>query len=219
MSIFRRLSATVASRIDQVVGEIENHDAVAQATIKDMRKKVAEAKVRLAQLQREVDRTERQISEQNENAERWRKRAIEVAANDEGKALECVNRRRHCQQQVEVLTQGLSRYRQGMDKLAHDIHSAEQRLGEVQQKANLMRARQSTSAALHATSDSNVDITQLLEDTFDRWEINITQAEMAINNSPQIDPIEHEFVKAEEKDLLRSELSAILAQQEQEEKQ
>ena len=47
MSIFKRLSATLVTSIDRVVGEIENHDAVIQASINDIRKKVAEAKVRL----------------------------------------------------------------------------------------------------------------------------------------------------------------------------
>ncbi len=211
MSIFKRLSATVASRIDQVVGEIENHDAVAQATVNDMRKKVAEAKVRLGQLRREQDRVNKQMLEQQQNAERWRKRAIEVAATDENKALECVNRRRHCQQQVARLEQSVTQYQQGADKLTSDISTAEQRLAEVQQKVALMRARQSTSSALHATSDSNVDVTRFLEDTFDRWEINLTQAEMTIDTSPLADPMEHAFIKAEEQETLRNELAAMLA--------
>lgn len=45
MSLFKRLSATLVSRIDQVVGEIENHDAVIQVALNDMRKKIAEARV------------------------------------------------------------------------------------------------------------------------------------------------------------------------------
>ncbi len=214
MSIFKRLSATVAARVDQVVGEIENHDAVAQATIKDMRMKVAEAKVRLVQLRREAERIEKQKIDQEENAERWRKRAVEVAATDENKALDCVNRRRHCQSQIELLTQSQVRYQQGVDKLTRDINIAEQRLAEVQQRASLMRARQSTSSALNATSGSNVDVAHLLEDTFDRWEINITQAELAVDNNPLVDPVEHEFIKTEEKEALREELASMLAEEE-----
>jgi len=52
MSIFKRLSATLISRVDQVVGNIDNHDGGVQAPLTDMRnnmrKKVAEAKVRLS---------------------------------------------------------------------------------------------------------------------------------------------------------------------------
>jgi len=214
MSIFKRLSATVAARVDQVVGEIENHDAVAQATIKDMRRKVAEAKVRLAQLRRESDRIDKQKRNHEENAERWRARAVEVAATDENKALDCVNRRLHCQRQGEHLMQSQVRYQQGMVKLTRDINIAEQRLSEVQQRVALMRARESTSSALQASGDSNVAVEQFLEDTFDRWEINITQAELAVDNSPLLDPVEHEFIKTEEQEALRDELASILAEEE-----
>ena len=48
MSIFKRLSATVVSSLDRVVGEIENNDAVIQASLTELRKKIAAAKVRLS---------------------------------------------------------------------------------------------------------------------------------------------------------------------------
>ena len=36
MSIFKRLSATFGARLDQVVGEIENHDAVIVASLTEI---------------------------------------------------------------------------------------------------------------------------------------------------------------------------------------
>jgi phage shock protein A len=210
MSIFKRLSATLISRVDQVVGEIENHDAVAQAALNDMRKKVAEAKVRLNQVHREETRLQKQIQEHQENVERWRKRAIESAEQDEAKALECVSRRRHCQSQVDRLQQTLQQYQQTSEKLSTDIAATEQRLAEVKQKLTLMRARQSTSSALKASSEIENDAAQLLEDTFDRWEININQAEMVIDEHPVIDPVEREFVMREQQEELRDELASLL---------
>jgi len=213
MSIFKRLSATLVSRIDQVVGEIENHDAVVQATLTDMRKKVAEAKVRLQQVQREKSRLEQQISEQQANSQRWRQRAVASAKQDENKALECVSRARYCEQNASRLQQAMAHYHQAADKLSHDIHIAEQRLAEVKQKATLMRARQSSNNALLSTSDSMPDTTQFLDDTFDRWEINITQTEMSIDTGEPVDGIEHEFLHAEQQQVLREELAALLAEE------
>ena len=213
MSLFKRLSATLVSRIDQVVGEIENHDAVVQATLNDMRKKVAEAKVRLQQVQREKTRLEQQIIEQQANSQRWRQRAIDCAQQDEAKALECVSRARYCEQHASRLQHAVAHYQQAADKLAHDIQAAEQRLAEVKQKATLMRARQSSSKALLSTTESKLDTTQLLDDTFDRWEINITQAEMAIDVEEPIDGIEYEFLQAEQQAALHDELAALLAEE------
>ena len=86
MSLFKRLSATLVSRIDQVVGEIENHDAVIQAALHDVRRKVAEARVRLTQVQRESERLQERIDEQQQHAEHWRERARETAGSDEHRA-------------------------------------------------------------------------------------------------------------------------------------
>jgi len=77
----------------------------------------------------------------------------------------------------------------------------------------LMRARQSSNNALLSTSDSMPDTTQLLDDTFDRWEINITQTEMAIDTGEPVDGIEHEFLHAEQQQELREELAALLAEE------
>ena len=142
-------------------------------------------------------------------------RAVECAKTNEAKALECVSRGRHCQQQVARLEQALTQYQQTAEKLANDITASEQRFTETKQKLTLMRARQSTSSALQATSESNHDAHQLLEDTFDRWEVNISQAEMTIDSHPIVDPVEHEFVVREQEDELRNELAALLAEEEQ----
>ena len=215
MSIFKRLSATLVTSIDRVVGEIENHDAVIQASINDIRKKVAEAKVRLGQVCREEERLKQQIQEQQQNAQRWRHRAVECAKSDESKALECIHRSRHCQQQAERLTRAKDQYQQTAEKLAGDIEASEQRLAEIKQKLTLMRARQSTSTAINATSKSENNTTQLMNETFDRWEINISQAEMAIDAYDVVDPIEREFVTQEQQDELRNELAELLAKEEQ----
>ena len=125
MSIFKRLSATLVSRIDQVVGEIENHDAVIQATLNDMRKKVAQAKVHLAQVHREKERAIQNANEQRESAARWQQRAIGCAKTDEKKALECVSRSRFCIQKEAKLRDAIIHYEQAADKLARDIEYSE----------------------------------------------------------------------------------------------
>ncbi len=143
MSLFKRLSTTLFARIDQVVGEIENHDAVIQATLNEMRKKIAEAKVCLSQVHREKERLEQQGEELQENARRWQQRAIECAGADEEKALECVSRSRFCEQKNIRLRQAINQYVQTTEKLGQDVESSEQRLTEMKQKLTLMRARQS----------------------------------------------------------------------------
>ena len=215
MSIFKRLSLTLFSRIDQVVGDIENHDAVIQATLNDMRKKVAEAKARLGQVHREKGRLEQQSQELQENVQRWQQRAIECSDADEEKALECVSRSRFCEQKNVKLREAINQYVQTADKLGRDIESSEQRLAEMKQKLTLMRARQSTNSVVCATSEMNSHVENQLDETFERWEINISQAEMLVDQPDSTDFLERDFLDKEKEEDLRKELTQLLAKGEQ----
>ncbi len=215
MSLFKRLSTTLFSRIDQVVGEIENHDAVIQASLNDMRKKVAEAKVRLGQVHREKEQLEQQSQELLENVRRWQQRAVECADANEEKALECVSRSRFCEQKNARLRQAINQYAQTADKLGQDIESSEQHLGEMKQKLTLMRARQSTTSAISATSEMNNNVENQLDETFGRWEINISQTEMLVDQFEPTDVLERDFLAKEKEGDLRKELTRLLAKEEQ----
>lgn len=214
MSIFKRLSATLVSRIDQVVGEIENHEAVIQASLADMRKKIAEAKVSLSRVRAEEQQAQKQLEQYRVNAELWRQRAVECATEDEHKALECLSRRRLCEQKAENLQKTLDQYSITADKLAEGIETSEQRLNETKQKLTLMRARQSTSHALSATAKASENTDSLLEDSFERWEININETELSFDTQDASDSLEQDFLTKEKQQDLRNELTALLEQEE-----
>ena len=209
MSVIKRLSATLVSNIDRVVGEIENNDAVIQATLSEMRRKVATAKVRLAQVHRQEANLDRQIRQRRKDEQLWGARALEVASTDEAKALECVRRRLQCRRQAEKLEQGQQHYQLTAEKLARGVEEGEERLAGMGQKHTLMRARQSTAEALHAANQAGDDSLQQVEDSFDRWEVKILQEEMTMDSDDMLDPLDREFTHSENEQLLRDELAAL----------
>ncbi len=213
MSIFKRLSTTLVSHVDQVVGEIENHDAVIQATLDEMRKKIAQAKVNLAQVQREETKLKQQIETQENDQQRWRERAVISAKTDEAKALICLQRSQQCDKEIVRLKHSLDTYQQTSQQLAQDITQSETQLAEMNQKQTLMRARQSSSAALNTTNQAMHEDNRQLEKSFDRWEVKVCQAEMRNDNAPIIDPIEQEFATREQQDELRQQLADLLAEE------
>ena len=83
MSVIKRLSATLVSNIDRVVGEIENNDAVIQATLSEMRRKVATAKVRLAQVHRQGADLDREIRQRRKDEQLWGARALALVGSFE----------------------------------------------------------------------------------------------------------------------------------------
>jgi phage shock protein A len=213
MSIFKRLSATVVSNLDRVVGEIENNDAVIQASLTELRRKIAAAKVRLSHVHRQEARLNRQIRKRREDEQRWGERAVETARTDEARALECVQRRQQCRMQAERLEEGLQQYQLTAGKLAHGVEEGEQRLAEMGQKHTLMRARQSTAEALHVANLAGDESLHQMEDSFDRWEVRILQEEMAVDSDEVLTPLDREFSDSENEQALRDELAALIAKE------
>ena len=210
MSIFKRLSTTLSAHLDQVVGDIENHDALIKATLKDLHKKVAEANVRLGRVRQEAAQLQRQMTQLQVDSKRWRDRALECAKDDEHKALECISRARLCDQQAQQLEHTYQQYQQTIEKLSQDVNTAEQRVRDIKQQHSLMRARQSTCSVISATQDSGNDDISMLNDTFDRWEVKLRQAESMLESQPDVDRLEIEFAKQENADDLKRELASLL---------
>jgi len=217
MSIFKRLSATFVSQLDQVVGEIENHDAVVQATLSEQGRKVAKAKVRLARLRRDEAKQQEQLQSMQEEEFRWAERAIESAKSDEAKALECIRRRQQCRNQAARMVQSLEQYRTTIEKLNSEISDCEVQLREMAQKHNLMQARLSSAEARTAVSHHGDDSLQQVEDVFDRWEIQISQQEMLSDDADPMDSLECEFIQKENEAVLRNELTALLTEEKSDE--
>ena len=213
MSIFKRLSATVVSNIDRVVGEIENNDAVIKATLAELRKKVAAAKVRLAHVHRQAANLNKQIQKRREDEQLWGERAVDAASTDEARALECVRRRQQCRLQAERLELSQQHYQLTAEKLARGVEEGEARLAEMGQKHILMRARQSTAEALSAASQAGDDYLLQVEEGFDRWEIKILQEEMAVDSDEVLDPLDRELSNSENEQALRDELAALIARE------
>jgi phage shock protein A len=214
MSIFKRISATFSSRVDQMVSQIENHDAVVEVAIKESRQATAKAKVRLARVQRDGELLRNKINQLQNDEMLWTNRAREIAHKNEDKALECVRRRKLCQKQLEQYTQALKKHEALEQRLAQDIHAAERKLAEMNQQRNLMRTRQSAAQALNSISGVDETVALDVAEAFERWEIKVTESELEVGTVDSMDLLDQEFLEAEDKQTLQAELEQLLAEKE-----
>ncbi len=217
MSILKRLSTTLISHIDRVVTEIENHDAVIQASLDEMSNKITKAKIALNQACRERDRLKTEIDKQRNNMHRWQVRAISCAKSDEPRALECLRRSHKSRDQAVMLQKSLDIYTHSIEKMTGDIKSSAQRLTEMKQKLTLMRAKQATGKISAITCPPDGKAESTLEDTFNRWEMHINYDGIPLDctDTNTVDELEHEFITQEQQNDLRNELAALLAKEEQ----
>ena len=100
MNVLQRFTATFSQSLDKAVGQLENHDAVALAALRQVRASAANAKVRLAAVERDRDALAAKLASLEQLEAKWAERAVAVAGKDEDKALECLRRRQRCRAQI-----------------------------------------------------------------------------------------------------------------------
>lgn len=214
MSVFKRVTLALSTTLDRMVGEIENHDAVVEAGIRESRRLYAKARVRHTRLQQEGERLRRALDSARVDEQQWRERALGCADTPEGeeRALLCLERSRRAAQQVCALTETCQRHLDTETELGRELDGLRRRVEELEHRRQLMRSREATAdAALHIR-DSDRDALIGLDDTFERWEIRLTEAELTTDSlagSEHLDPLASEFAAAEAREALRAELDAL----------
>jgi len=178
MSRFKQWSTVFLSRVDSVVSRLENHEALVDSAINEVRHSLAKAKVQLGRV-RHDRQSLRQRHEQALNAvHSWTERATSIAAEDEQRALECLRRKHGSAREATGLESRLAEQVQVEERLVADIAAVEERLIRLLHQRNLLRTRESTAAAkgamASATSPFGEDVGEVLE----RWEMQVVEAEL-----------------------------------------
>lgn len=207
MSLFKRITLAVSTGVERLVGEIENHDAVVEAGIRDSRRRYAEAAVRHARLRAEGERLAARQRGLERDAADWRRRAL--AAEDEEQAIECLRRGKEAAAHAESLGPTCARHAALEQRLGEELAGLRRRVSDLEHRRALMRSREATASAAGQVRETEQGARVDLEDAFERWEVRVTEAEIERDADLPQDPFADRFRVAEERADLRAELSAL----------
>ena len=210
MSLIRRISATVTSSVDRAVSRVENHDAIVNAALRDTQQAAARSRVRLERVRKDGHALKNRHQALQQAQARWTERARSIGATDETKALECLRRRRDCETQIRNLHDSIEKHEELESRIAEQVKKIEARIGEVAHQRNMMRSRQSVAEAMRAIHNVEGVSYGEVEETFDRWEINLGETEILMGASSSSDALDTEFLAEEDADALRVELALLL---------
>ena len=217
MRLIKRISTTVSSTLDKAVSKVENHDAIINAALRETQQAAARSRVRLVRVQKDGNNLKTRRDELRKAVLQWTERAKSVAASDESKALECLRRRKECETQATGLEGSIDKHRELEDRVTENLKKIEARIGEVSHQRNMMRSRQSVAEATRIINNIEGVSYGEIEDTFDRWEINVGETEIMHGSGASTDSLESAFLVEEDSDALRAEL-ALLVNKDEEEK-
>jgi phage shock protein A len=207
MSLFKRITATLTTRVNHLVGELENLDAVVACGLAEMRQAYAKAKVRHDRMSSEGERLRRKLEGLQEDMAAWRERAVSCA--DEDRALECLRRGRAAATQATSLEQTLERHRELRSRLAREIETIRNHIQELEQKRHQMRSREATADAASSIQRMEEGSCLDMDEVFERWEMRVSEAELTTDALPTRDPMEADFVAEEERASLAAELDDL----------
>lgn len=213
MSIIRRLQATISAGLDNAVSQVENHDAVVEAALKDARSAVARARVRLTRVQKEETNMQTKLGELQIMHQKWTDRAIRTAEQDESQALECVKRRNACEQQITQTQDAITRHKELEMNVGSSVDRIESRITDLTQQRNLMRSRHSAADALRVINKIEGDCADGIDDTFERWEMLVTETEYMAGNTTNIDSLNDAYANAEDNESLKADLADLLSKE------
>lgn len=211
MSLIRRISASLTSSVDRAVSKVENHDAIINAALKDTQQAAARSRVRLERVRKDGQLLKNRCESLQQAETRWKDRATSIAADDEKRALECLRRRRECAQQLAALKDSIEKHNELEARIAAQVKKIDDRITEVSRQRNMMRSRQTVAEAMRAIHDIEGVSCHSVEDTFDRWEINLGETEILTGAAIDSDPLDSAFLADEDAAELRAELELLIA--------
>ncbi len=210
MNLIQRISTSITSSVDRAVSKVENHDAIINAALRDTQQAASRARVRLERVRKDGHQLKTRHANLQLAISRWTERARNVAADDEQKALECLRRRKDCESQLATLVESIARHDELEERIAAQVKKIESRIVEVAQQRNMMRSRQSVADAMRTISNIEGVSYGDIEDTFDRWEINLGETEILMNATSSVDPLDSAFLAEEDVAELRAELAELM---------
>ncbi|MGZ5278781.1 MAG: PspA/IM30 family protein [Pseudobdellovibrionaceae bacterium] len=176
MNTLKRISASISAQINSMVDQIENHEAVANMALHDIREALMQAKFQIRRVQNEQASFEQRLKEMRKEEERWTERALHSQNENHERAIECVRRLKKTRDEIATLGQQLTEHGNLERQLTEDVRRIENKFEDLKRKRNLLVARESRSQALSAVADHENSIQ--LGSVFERWEKKVLRNEV-----------------------------------------
>jgi len=210
MRIFKRVSQSVSFGFESLLDSLENQEAVARATIREVEAGAGRVRVRRQAIERELAGLGARGAELAREAELWKERATRLAADTET-ALECLRRRKLALAEQQALEGRAEAQRALLQQIRGDEHAIAAKLGELRQREAALVSREALAGAEAAAGGlAGVD------GVFDRWEARVqaSGASAASSAGPApADAFERGLSEQEERAALLAELAALSARE------
>ncbi len=204
----KRLTATITAHVNGLIDQIENHEAVTDAVLDDVKRSINEMRYQVARITNERKAFEKQSETLEKEIVQWKARALKVEPTDRDKAIDCMSRMNDCQKEVEYLRGKILEHSNLIRQLGVELKTIETRYEELKRRQSVLLARESRATVLAKMSESKnvADATSV----FERWEKKIMHNEITGEEiASSHDSLAQEFETSENRQALEAELENL----------
>jgi phage shock protein A len=209
MHVFQRLKRALSSSVGGLLDDIENHEAVVEATLREVERNARVVRDRRDACQRRIETLEQRALVLDDEHRQWRERARRLREERE-KALECVRRLRTAAAARKDTLAELAKQKDLLAALSEDDRAIAGKLDALRRRAAHLTARQA-----RAEVNSPVLDQASVDEVLGRWEARVVRNEaLASEGGRPIAAGSPGLTSAEEAALVSAELDRLLAEEE-----
>lgn len=207
MNLLKRLSYSLAASFEEIMNQVENHEALVDGAIAEMREASARAQTRMKRVRTDGERMTARITVLRNSIQLWEERAKRTSTTDREKALVCIERRDQCKKELLTLEREQKEHEQLCRQLERDLSTIGSKISELNRRKNVLAAQELRAQTLSLAQPAHILAIDEVDEIFERWEEKINQRPLHPNAA---DPLEDGFISEERRCELEAELELLL---------
>jgi|GEM_PF-2913120 len=204
MNSFRRWTTCFCSRFEDLLGQVENHEALAIQALSDMKLSLERARVQLGRIGRDCDAIEQERRHCQKSAAKWQSLAAREIIESDG--LECLRRARRARRTAEKLRQRESAQREVEEQAKRAIARFEFRYESLLEQQRHNRREREPQLEQDASA---LRLSLFPESLFGKWENQLSNFELEAGRFPYEDRFAKSYANQDEERSLKEELSEL----------
>ncbi|MCL2205244.1 MAG: PspA/IM30 family protein [Treponema sp.] len=192
MSIFSRLKTLISSNVNDLISKAEKPEKMLNQLIIDMQQQLLESKRAVALAIADEKKLEREVSNQEAQAQDWEKKAmLAVRSEKDDLAREALLRKQEFDSAAGEYRKQWEAQRESVDKLKDSLRELQNKIEEAQRKKNLLIARAKRAEAQQKIQNtiSSVSGNRSAFDAFDRMAQKVDQMEAHADAAKELEDL------------------------------
>ena len=214
MGIFSRLKTLVSSNVNDIISKAEKPEKMLNQLIIDMQEQLLESKKAVALAIADEKKLERELINQETQAQEWEKKAmLAVRADKDDLAKEALLRKQEYDSAAAEYRKQWESQKESVEKLKESLRELQNKIEEAQRKKNLLVARAKRADAQQKIQNtiSSVSGNRSAFDAFDRMAQKVDQMEAQAEAAKELEDLSaNASLEKRFKELEKSDSSADL---------